>query len=299
MEMNITNIITLILNIIIILITLYLIFLFIKSKSFHIYPCYNIMVLSIILLIDNIFRIIPSNNAKNAFKYSQAYLLTFLDKMVLTTITSQAIITYLGVCKTSLYFNNERLIYFSTLVAGIVISVILTSIYISFGITNYEDKENNIKGSIYYYCQGPGTKQHIDTIFNAVLLLFNIIFISLLLIFISNKRKDASLGLIEDLDYGHHHTKILLMFLVNSLTFVESYLIIYDKLPGNVDLIYLSTCLVIDLYYTINKIIIKETMRIFCRKSYDRKYPAEKKIGSITSEEELDTKDEKNDSFGD
>ena len=299
MEMNITNIITLILNIIIILITLYLIFLFIKSKSFHIYPCYNIMVLSIILLIDNIFRIIPSNNPNAAFSYIQAYLLTFLDKIVLTTITSQAIITYLGVCKTKLYFNNERLIFFSTLIAGIILGIILASIYISFGITNYEDKEKNIKGSIYFYCKGPETKMVIDTIFNSFLLFFNTIFISLLLIFISNKRKDASLGLIEDLDYGHHHTKILLMFLVNSLTFVESYLIIYDKLPGNVDMIYLSTCLVIDLYYTINKIIIKETMRIFCRKIYEQKYPAEKKIGSITSEEELDTRDEKNDSFED
>ena len=49
--------------------------------------------------------------------------------------------------------------------------------------------------------------------------------------------------------------------------FVESYLIIYDIMPADfIDLTYLISCLLVDLYYTINKIIIKETMKIFCRK---------------------------------
>ena len=293
MEMNSTNIITLILNIINIIIALYLIFLFIKSKTFHVYPCYNIMFLSIILLIDNILRLIPTKNAKKIFQVIQAFLLTFLDKLVLTTITSQSFITYLGVCKTTIYFKNEQLIYFSTLIVGIVIGIILTSIYISFGITNYEGD------NIYYYCRGPEKKQMIDCIFDSVFLFFNTIFIGLLLIFISTKKRDASLGIIEDLDYGHHHTKILLMFFVNTFTFVESYLIIYDILPSEyIDLIYLSTCLGIDLYYTINKIIIKESMKIFCRKAYDKRYPPSKKIDSDTSEEELDYKlDNRTDSF--
>ena len=103
--------------------------------------------------------------------------------------------------------------------------------------------------------------------------------------FLSSKKE--TLGIIEDLDYGHHHTKIIIMFFVNSLTIVESYLIIYDKLPYEyVDLIYLSTCLIIDLYYTINKIIIKETMKIFCKNVYDRKYPADGQTNSISEEGE-------------
>ena len=56
--------------------------------------------------------------------------------------------------------------------------------------------------------------------------------------------------------------------------FIESFLIIYDKMPGNfIDLIYIITCLLLDLYHAINKIIIKETMRIFCTKLYNKKYP--------------------------
>ena len=283
--MEVIYIITIILNIIIILITLYLIFLFIKSKTFHIYPCYNIMALSFILFFDNILRLIPTEKAPRGFQYIQAFLLTCLDKLVITTITSQAIIIYLGVCQTKLYFNNERLVYFLTLFSGIIISIIITSIYISFGITNYPDEKTGEPGSIYYYCTGPSTKITIDTVFNSVFLFLNTLVIGLLLMFLSSKKE--TLGIIEDLDYGHHHTKIIIMFFVNSLTIVESYLIIYDKLPYEyVDLIYLSTCLIIDLYYTINKIIIKETMKIFCKNVYDRKYPADGQTNSISEEGE-------------
>ncbi len=63
------------------------------------------------------------------------------------------------------------------------------------------------------------------------------------------------------------------MFIVNSVTFIESYLIIYGEIPiENIDFIYLTTCLIIDLYYTINKIIIKETLNIFCKEYYNKKY---------------------------
>ena len=298
MEITAILIITIILNIIIILISFYLIFLYIKSKSFHTYPCYNIMVLSFILFFDNIIRLIPTVDAGEVLQYIQAFLLTFLDKLVLTTITSQAIIIYLGVCKTNLYFNHEMSIYFLTLITGTIVSIIVTSIYISFGITNYANPETGDNGSIYFYCEGPPTKIIIDTVFNSVFLFFNILCVGLLLIYISRKKTEANIGIIEDLDYGHHRTKILLMFIVNSLTFVESYLIIYDKFPlDDVDLIYLLTCLIIDLYYTINKIIIKEIMKIFCKKLYDEKYPAKSKTSSITDEEELEHK--RKDSFDD
>ena len=88
------------------------------------------------------------------------------------------------------------------------------------------------------------------------------------------------------------------MFIINSLLFVESYLIINDIITKYVDVIYLITCIVIDIYYTMNKIIIKETMKIFCRKWYDKKYPLIKKNDSITDDddEDEDTR-KKNSSF--
>ena len=61
-----------------------------------------------------------------------------------------------------------------------------------------------------------------------------------------------------------------------------SYLIIYDKIPADfIDLIYLISCFLVDLYYTINKIIIKETMKIFCKDLYQKKYPEIKKRNTI------------------
>ena len=281
-----TMIVTIILNIIIIFISLYLIFLYIKSKTFHIFPCYNLMIFSFTILFDNIIRLIPTSKAAAGFQYIQAFLLTFLDKLVLTTITSQAIITYLGVCQTKLYFNHEKKIYFITLITTNIIGIVLASIYISFGITNYAD-ENGENGSIYYYCEGPQTKITIDTIFNSVFLAINTICIGLLFIYLSKKNREVDEGEIEDLDYGHHRTKIILMFIVNSFTFIESYLIIYDKFPlSNVDLIYLLTCLIIDLLYTINKMIIKETMKIFCKAAYAKRYPTKSKTSSITDEDD-------------
>ena len=63
------------------------------------------------------------------------------------------------------------------------------------------------------------------------------------------------------------------MFFFNSALFIESYLIIYNKIKiENIDIIYLTTCLFVDLYYTLNKIIIKETLRIFCVNIYNKKY---------------------------
>ena len=291
--MSIEKIFIYILNVIIIIISMYLIFLLIRSKSFKIFPCYNITILSFIILIDNILRL---------FKYGrniQAFLLTFLDKSLLATITSQAVITYLGVCWTNIYFQgtNEKKIFIMTFIIGNSISAILSLIYI---ICNGIDDSYD-----YYYCKDDKKIKWIgDAIFNGVFLFVNFFCCLFLLIFLTKKKNEASLGIIEDLDYKHHHTKIVLMLIFNSVIFIESFLIVYNKFPfNNVDLVYLITCLVILLYYTINKIIIKETMRIFCKKSYDSKYPDLKKKNSLSDEDSDDNLEmptaKRNESFSD
>ena len=287
------KIITYIINSLIILVSLLLIFLYIKSREFHQYQCYNILILSIIIFFDNILRIIPMNVL--VLRHIQAFLLTFFDKLILTTITSQALILYLGVCQTKVYFKKEKLIFCLSLILGILISFILALLYIIIansqqgegGITNYEDT------SIYFYTIDTDFKSISDTIFNGIFLLFNLYYSIILLIYIAKKRKKVRLGIIEDLDYGHHTLKIVLMFIINSSLFIESDLIIYDKIPDHlIDLIYIITCLLVDLYYAINKIIIKEMMKIFCKKYYDKKYPKIKKVSSIeVDDDEGDSED--------
>ena len=287
------NIVTYILNAIIILITFYLIFLYLKSTVFHQYQSLNIIILSIVIFLDNVLRIIPMDVF--ILRHIQAFLLTFFDKLILAIITSQALILYYGVCHTKLYYKREKVFFLTSFLTGLILSIVLSILYIVVaahqigegGITNYDNS------SLYFYVIGTDFKELADTIFNAVFLFFNLFFSIVLLIFITRKRKEASLGAIEDLDYGHHNLKIILMFIINSLMFVESYLIIYDQMPENfIDLIYLISCLIVDLYYTINKIIIKETLKIFCKRYYDKKYPEIKKDESINIDDSDDYDDE-------
>lgn len=296
MKWDAVKIITYILNFIIVIITFYLLFLLMKSKNFKNYHCYNIIILSFLVFFDNILRIIPSGDVK-FLQNIQAFLLTFLDKILLTTIVSQTLLTYFGVCHTDFYFTkkNGRLIFFLSLIIGIIISAILSLIYLSIaGTINY---------GTYYYCDDSYTKRVSDTIFNGVFLLINSIPLILLLIYFSKKKNEVSLGLIADLDYGHHYTRITLMFIFNSLLFIESYLIIYNKFPTDeVDLIYLITCLIILSYYTINKTIIEETKKIFCKNNSDKNYSNINKNENLTADDDESDNEEKNkrnDSFSD
>ena len=126
--MELESFLTYALNIIIIIITFYLIFLTIKSKNLRVYPCYNVLYLSIILFIDNILRLVPTKNMHESLQYSQAFILVCLDKLLLTTLVAQTIIIYLGVCQTNLYFSHEKLIYFSTVFINLLIGSALSII---------------------------------------------------------------------------------------------------------------------------------------------------------------------------
>ena len=273
---------TIILNIVFILVAIYIFILYIKDKNFHTVPCYNMMIISLLLFFDNILRIIPVGNIVT-FQYIQAFILVFFDKVLLNILTIQAIIYYLGVIKTQLYYAKEKVIYITSFIINLVISIILTSIYII--------ENDKTQYGIYWYCDDSILKKIIDSTFIGILIAINFFCILILLIYISGKIKKVSKGEIEDLDYCHHFTRVLLMFFVNMFTFIEQYLIIYDILNNfNIDFIYLSTCLIIDLFYTLNKTIYDETCVIFCHKTI--KKPKNTLMESMTSSKE-DDDDEK------
>ena len=278
--MEIIMIITIILNVIFVLISFYLLFLFIKSKELHNCPCYNMMIISLIILIDNAFRLLHSNIFPEPLQYIQAFTLTFLDKLLLTTMTSQTFILYLGIVKTQFYYKYEKVIFFLTLIVEILICCVLTTLYIIFGgKTDYDVNK-------YFYCGFSNFKQFADPIFDSIFLLINIIYFVNLLAYFFKKKKEASKGETEDLNYGKNFTKFLLMSIINTITFVESYLIIFNIIPIKyIDIIYLSTCLVIDLVYNINDITIKETTKIFCKKIYEEKYKEPVSDSSLLDED--------------
>jgi hypothetical protein len=280
MDENKYSIPTIILNAVFILIAIYIFSLYIKDKNFHTVPCYNMMTISLLLFFDNILRVIPTEGS-DVFQYIQAFILITFDKLLLCVLTVQAIIYYLGVIKTEFYYAKEKIIYIMSLIISVVISITLASIYISYG---------KVKYGIYYYSSDSELKRIIDPTFIGILIFVNLFCIIILLVYVSGKKREASKGLIEDLDYKHHFIRILLMFFVNILTFIEQYLIIYDALDGlhiDIDLLYLSTCLIIDLFYTINKTIYEETLKIFCHKNVNK--PKNIKMEDDNDEDNDDT----------
>jgi len=254
------NIPTYILNAFLILIAIYIFILYVKDKNFHEIPCYNMMIISLLLFLDNVLRVIPVGNT-DALQVIQAFILVFFDKFLLNTLTVQAILFYFGVILNKKYEKNKKAIFITSFSISFIISIILATIYIIIGgRTSY---------GIYWYCGDNSVKKIIDPIFVGILIAINSYCILILLGYLYNKINKVSKGEIEDLDYCHNFTRVLLMFFVNMLTFIEQYLIIFDVFDFNevnVDFIYLSTCLIIDLYYTLNKTIYDETCFIFCNK---------------------------------
>jgi hypothetical protein len=253
-----------VLNGFMILIGIYLVFLFIKSKALHTFSCYNILIMCFTILLDNIIRIIPVHSLPESAHYTQAFFLVFFDKMIMVILSMQIIVVYIGIMRTESYEKNEKKIFIFGTIICVAISAILTTIFIVVhGITSDEDSE------LYYYCEGGETKKIIDSIFNGILLCINFFCSAVVLAHYIKLKKIAESGAIEDLGYKQKCIRFLILFFINILIIIEQYLIIYDLLfewDLNIDLVYLISCLIIDLGYSINSIVIKETLRIICRK---------------------------------
>ena len=281
-----------ILNILMIIIGSYLFFLYVKSKEFHTYSCYNLMIMSLILALDNIIRIIPTINMPNFFHYLQAFLLVFFDKMILTILSMQIIIIYIGIIMTNVYFHNEKKIFIIGTVICIGISATLTTLFILVPQKISDDEYSEY----YYYCDGEWKgKLVLDTILNALLLSINFFCTVVVLAYYSKKKQATEEGIIEDLGYKKQYIRFIILFFINILIIVESYLIIYDVIVNYIDLIYLCSCLVIDLGYCINYTVYKVTLKIFCKKQFEDDHETDILIKKNTFGEEALEDDEEDD----
>ena len=282
-------IVTIILNSFIIIISFYLAFLLIKSKTFHTVPCYNMIIFSLILLLDCILRLIPTKSWAVAFQYIQAFLLSFFDKLILATLTMHSVIFYLGTVYTDTYYKNEKKIFIISFIISGVVSIVLTSIYLKEGV-HQPDKR------YYFYVNQDSFKFFADIVFDSVFFVPTFFCCLILLCYIYRKKREAQSGLIEDIDYSRRFIRVSLLFWLNMATFTESYLIIFGVLQGEfVDLIYLMTCLIIDLYNSINRTVIKETLKIFCKDTYEEKLEkvdSLKLLGNANAEDIVDKNDD-------
>ena len=266
-------IVTLVMNGLIILISIYVLFLYIKSEQFHSYSCAYIVILSISILVDNILRVIPIGKQDhiNALSYIQAFILTSLDKYILLALTMQVFIIYLGIMKTNFYYAHKKAIFYISFFSGLGLSFLIGGLFLMNGLTCY---------GLYNYVDDLGNKGTFDTIFNSIFLGLNTFFCIIIILNICIRKEEIEKEMLNENDYEHDLNRMIIIFITNTLFYVESFLIIYDKLPvpdNYIDLVYIITCLIINLIYTINKVVIKETKKIFCKKLF-----AEERIQSKT-----------------
>ena len=247
----------------IILITIYILFLYIKSKEFHTYSCAYVIILIISILLSNIIRIIPVDDNKEKYLWLQkiqAFFLASFDKYILLALTLHVFIIYLGIMKTDFYFNHEKSIFLITFFASLAICFLIGGLFLIEDPTDY---------GIYYYIKDSSAKKIVDNIFNSIFLTLNIFFCIVIIINICIRKEDIEKGMMNQNNYEHDLNRIIIIFIINTLIYVESFIIINDALPIQgvyIDFIYLVSCLIINLIYSINKLVINETKKIFCKK---------------------------------
>ena len=258
------HIATLTVNGIGILLGIFITIFYISCKVLHTYPCYNKLTVNLIILLDNIIRIIPLGITKDGeyefWKGAQAFLLIFFDKFFLIILTNQILIQYFGIMHTNFYFKHEKKIFFIGTILSAIISIILASIFIGGG---YESKSDKL----YFYGKNDlPYKKSIDTIYNSILLVINVICLVIIMINSSAWNKKSKKEGMDNIYYEHNFIQALIKFLVNTLTYVISFLIIYRCLSGYgiTDLIYLINCLIVNIVYCFNKFVNNAFCNTFC-----------------------------------
>ena len=293
------HIATLVVNGIAILLGIFITIFYIICKVLHTYPCYNKLTVNLIILVDNIIRIIPlalyENDDLNDFlKNAQAFLLIFFDKFFLIILTNQIVIQYLGIMHTNFYFNNEKKIFIFGTILSAIISIALAWIFI---IGGYEYK----KDKLYYYGRNDlGYKKVIDTVYYSILLAVNLFCLIIIIINSSVWNKKSKSEGMENIYYEHNFIQSLLKFIVNTLTYVVSFLIIYRTISGYgiTDLVYLLSCLIVNIVYCVNKVVLEEFYKKFCCCFYDKFSDTEgqvKRVNSLGMEENDDEGDDDDD----
>jgi hypothetical protein len=259
---------TMILNFILILITFYLLFLYLKTEEFYDYSWIYIFNLSLSISIDNIVRImlIPKEWSEILiFQYFQAFLLVFFDKFILLILTMQIFIIYIGIMKTNFYYEHEKTIFLSTFCGSLLLCLIFGLIYSYSGLIKY---------GIYYYAEDTHLKHILDIVFNSIFLFLNTFFSIVNIINIIIKIKSIKASMKENDAHNYNLGRIILMLILSSLLYIESFLILFDKFPISddlIDFIYLITCFLIDVFYVFNQKVLFESKKLFCKRFFKQK----------------------------
>ena len=268
---------TLILNALLIPIFCCLFFIYIKlckensstknNRTYYTISYFNIMWLSFILLVDNIIRLIDTRKFDTKIQTIQAIFLTYLDKIIIIIISIINLFDFWMKTYKKFYIKHQKKIFWITLVITRLGNIVLTGYFfiISPGITNYKD--DNYEGNIYYYHKYIDSKVIVDLWFDLIFGAINLILIIFMLI--RNLREECKVlqGESEDNDYCRRSIYYLFLLIINLGLIIESILIIKKKINIKIiDIIYLSTCLIVDLFYAVNEVTKSKLSECFCNK---------------------------------
>ena len=277
-------IVQIIISSLIALITIYLIALFIKSEVFKSYSCFNIMLMSIILLLDCVLFIITETikeGTPQAGKFILYLFKTSFDKMIFSVLALQVIIVYAGIIHTEFYYSHEKsfVVIGDTICA--VVSAALAVVYCSIRWVRGTDGKMIFDTDFETEKQGEINKrelggQIIEAIFCGVIFFVNVFFLVVVISHISRKRREARAGLIQDLGYGNQLLRFSLIFSVNIIAIVFSGIVLtfYKEFGIKKEqyqyfgIVSLVICFLIQLCFMINKTMYLESLKIFCKKKY-------------------------------
>ena len=262
--------------VLIVLFNIFLIIIYCKSK-FNSYPYYFNVFFCVTISLNNIIRLITSERNENEEPSSickvQAIFLTFSDKLILTCVCSYSVINYLGMTKTEFYKRSEKIIFIVLGIFNILISIISTIIFANQGYSSHSE--------FCYVKTSDNVKKISDSIITGILFGISLLCLIILMINIiklKNKIEQESPERSSNIRY--HICRFCFDIIINIILFVYILLIINKVFSSSSnndssasyvkDLVYILLCLIIEVFFTVNKEFFKESKRILtCKKNID------------------------------
>ena len=251
---------------VIIIISLYLVIIYIISKTFRSYQGYLNVILSLIIALDNIVRLIGIGEKGTMRCYFQALFLAVFDKLIFVSLTINSFLTFIGVTKYDFYIKKQKILFILSNLIGFLISLIFGIVFIYIG---QPDSYENV-----CYVNSHRYKEIVDTITTSCLYLIYLYCNIKLLLYLLKAIKGLFLKKVKVNKYSKHYFRIFVSIIITSVAFLVVILIINNSLfldENLIDLFYIIICLIVDLYYTLSVVVIRETANLFCNKKTEVK----------------------------
>ena len=245
--------------------SVFIIIVYIKSKFFHSYAYYFNILFTLIICIRNLMRLIQKIEY-NGFCFFQAFLLSTFDKFIQAQITSYSIINYIGMFSNKFFEANKKQIFIMLTALSAFYSFGLTIIFISQGLS----------GEAYccYVKTSASLKKILDTLFSVILLSINL-FCTLRIILTLCKSKNQNMeNKKKSEDIKRHLSRFIseiffVTFIFLIVIFTVNKIFMDDIEKEFKEIMYEILLLIMEIFYTMNKEILKEVKRIFCCKKED------------------------------